>query len=77
MFYYKQFYVCALAGVLTIYLYEMHGATIKIQTQRSLPWDRTRESALRSRRLAVTALRSLHGTYVQLSVVVLLHRNCQ
>ena len=30
MFHYKQFYVCALVGVLIECLYEMHGATIKI-----------------------------------------------
>jgi len=29
MFYYKQFYVCALVGVLIKSIYEMHGATIK------------------------------------------------
>jgi len=29
MFEYKQFYVCALVGVLIKCLYEMHGATIK------------------------------------------------
>jgi len=29
MFQYKQFYVCALVGVLIKCLYEMHGATIK------------------------------------------------
>jgi len=29
MFYYKQFYVCALVGVLIKCLYEVHGATIK------------------------------------------------
>jgi len=27
---YKQFYVCALVGVLIKYLYEMHGATINL-----------------------------------------------
>ena len=27
--FYKQFYVCALVGVLIKCLYEMHGATIK------------------------------------------------
>jgi len=30
MFQYKQFYVCALVGVLIKCLYEMHGSTIKI-----------------------------------------------
>jgi len=30
MFQYKQFYVCALVGVLIKCLYEMHGATIKM-----------------------------------------------
>jgi len=30
MFYYKQFYVRALVGVLIKCLYEMHGATIKM-----------------------------------------------
>jgi hypothetical protein len=30
MFYYKQFYVCALVGFLINCLYEMHCATIKI-----------------------------------------------
>ena len=30
MFQYKQFYVCALVGVLIKCLYEMHGATMKI-----------------------------------------------
>ena len=42
----------------------------KLQTQYSLPWDRTRESTLRSRRLAVTALPSLAGIYVQLSALL-------
>ena len=33
MFQYKQFYVCALVGVLIKSLYEMHGATIKIKNR--------------------------------------------
>jgi len=32
MFQYKQFYVCALVDVLIKCLYEMHGATIKIES---------------------------------------------
>jgi hypothetical protein len=36
MFWYKQFYVCALVGVLIKWLYEMHGATIKMINQFTL-----------------------------------------